>query len=252
MADRLKEHTIDFPQMDTTRRVRVLLPSDYNRSGNKKRYPTVYLQDGQNMFDGESPFGSWSIRAAQEHIEKQDGIYAIYVLIDHGSDKRITEFSPTMPWTKKESKGFEYLQWLSKNVKRFIDDNYRTLPHRDATVIGGSSMGALVSLYAASLYPEIFSKFLIFSPSLWFRPSFVTNPNLYLKLSQAKLYLYAGEKESKSLIPQVTRFYNMVVSHAINDIKIKMNLNRSGTHEEKYWAAEIKVALPWLLESFKK
>lgn len=246
----VKEHTLEIALLNTTRRVRVFLPEHY--SSNSDSYPVVYLQDGQNLIDGESPFGSWKLDHGIHSIEEQ-GIHAIYVAIDHAKERRIIEYSPTMPWsTKAESKGFEYLQWLSKELKPFIDANYRTNPHRDATVIGGSSMGALISLYASSIYPEVFSRFLIFSPSLWLRPSFGTNPNLYLKLSQARFYLYAGEKESKSLLPNVLSFHKMVKEHSINDIDITLSINRQGTHSEPWWAAEFPKAILWLLKPFKK
>lgn len=234
-----------IPQFGETRRVFAVLPDDYDNSD--KRYPVLYLQDGQNLVEPGNGFGSWRLLANMKTLESSGGQVPIIIGIHHGGKTRIKDYSPRMPWTKTEVRGFEYLQFVTKTLKPFIDKTLRTDSSRNATGIGGSSMGGLVSIYAASIYPEIFSKYLIFSPSIWLRPSFSTNPNLFLKLSQARFYIYSGKKESKTLEKYVVQLRDMLKKFKKNEeVNVRLSLKSDGTHQEKYWAAEINKAIKWL------
>lgn len=140
------------PQLRRRRRVSVLLPWNYQVSD--KKYPVLYLQDGQNLFEDSAPFGTWGVDKQLALLaEKGHGDF-IVVAIDHGGKERIKEYlpHPTLKWG--DALGREYAEFLRNTLKPYIDANFRTLPGREHTGIGGSSMGGLISLFTGILFPE--------------------------------------------------------------------------------------------------
>ncbi len=235
-----------IPQFGTKRRVDIYLPDGYDRN-TKERYPVLYMQDGQNIDEPGGVFGHWNLKKSM--IKLTDAGYScpIVVAVHHAGKDRIVEYSPKMPWTRSKALGFDYLQFLSKSLKAYIDNRYRTKTQRIHTGIGGSSMGGLISLYAAMMYPEIYSKYIVFSPSLWLRPSFYSNEQLYLKLSHAQIYLYAGTQESKTLVQNLMEFKKMIRSEKKKDqVQLRLSVRSGAGHQEQHWAKELPLAIKWL------
>ena len=136
---------VDAPELGAglKRTVRVYTPSDYETSN--KSYPVIYMQDGQNLFDQATSFaGEWGIDETMEE-RLADGLEtAIVVGIDNTAD-RMDEYTP--PWEDTpDAKGDAYVSFVKGSLKTYIDDNYRTLEDAANTMIGGSSMGGLISL----------------------------------------------------------------------------------------------------------
>ena len=159
-----------MPQLGRTRRIWIYLPPDYATSG--KRYPVLYMHDGQNLFDAATSYaGEWGIDESLDSLAARGDRGVIVVGIDNGSEQRMNEYSP---WRHPQSGGGEgdrYVQFLVQTLKPFIDRRFRTLPDREHTGVMGSSMGGLISLAAAFRHPEVFGRVGVFSPSLWFNDS---------------------------------------------------------------------------------
>jgi predicted alpha/beta superfamily hydrolase len=153
----------EIPQLGKNRRIWALLPYDYYDT--KKDYPVLYLQDAQNLFDEDAPFGSWSIDKHLMELAKQGFGELIVIGIDHGGKERIQEFSPYFHRKFGEGQGKAYANFIIDTLKPYVDAHYRTKAHRIYTGIGGSSMGGLISAYIGIVRPEHFSKLMIFSPS---------------------------------------------------------------------------------------
>ena len=155
--------TIDSPELQTSRKIWVYLPKGYSES--QKRYPVLYMHDAQNLFDSKTSFvGEWNVD------EKLDSINAdiIIIGIEHGNDKRIDELTPFPNEKYGGGKADAYVDFIVKTLKPAVDTKYRTKTNARNTGIMGSSLGGLVSLYAAVKYPETFGKAGVFSPSFWF------------------------------------------------------------------------------------
>jgi alpha-glucosidase len=159
----------EIPQLDRKRTIRLYLPPNYS-SG--ELFPVIYMHDGQNLFDNATSFaGEWKVDEILDSLYTYRGFSAIVVGIYNDEKERINEYSP---W-KNDSLGIggdgdKYVKFIVNTLKPFIDRHYRTLSGRENTAIMGSSMGGLISLYAALEYPEVFGNAAIFSPSLWFAP----------------------------------------------------------------------------------
>ena len=153
-----------IPGLDRERTIRIYLPPGYERSG--RRYPVLYLHDGQNLFDAATSFiGEWEVDESLNRLAKKSGIELIAVGIDNGGDHRLQELAPLDNAKGLAPEGDPYLAFIVKIVKPYVDAHYRTKPDRADTAIGGSSLGALISHYALYRYPQTFGKALLFSPS---------------------------------------------------------------------------------------
>lgn len=242
----ISEH-FEIPQLDRTRRVSVLLPHDYHKS--QKSYPVLYLQDGQNLFDDQAPFGNWSVDKKMSMLAERGMGDLIVVAIDHGGKERIKEFSPYQSFNFEGGDGALYVEFICDTLKPVIDKTYRTLADQINTGIGGSSMGGLISIYAALLRPNIFSKWLIFSPSLWIAPRI--KQELQEKLRHdlpIRIYLYAGGKESQSMLPEMRTLKKALdlQHHFHPNITSILETDSKGKHNEHKWGLEFPKAVEWL------
>lgn len=237
----------EIPQLIKTRRITALLPHDYYETD--KRYPVLYLQDGQNLFDDYAPYGNWGVdKRLAEMSEKGTGDI-IVIAIDHGKEERMAEFTPnhsTGKFRKKEGK--QYIRFLADTLKPHIDKNFRTLPDVKNTGIGGSSMGGLISIYAGLVYPEVYSRLMIFSPSLWVMPNMYFGGIHLARSFDTRIYLYAGGKESENMVPNAQKFKDMVTQKGQDDSQIDfhLSLDPDGVHSEYHWGREFSKAVEWL------
>ncbi len=232
------------PQLRRRRRISVLLPWDYAQS--QKRYPVLYLQDGQNLFEDEAPFGTWSVDKHLAALAQRGKGDLIVVAIDHGGRERIKEYMPydTPKWG--DGLGQEYARFLTETLKPFVDENFRTLPDRAHTGIGGSSMGGLISIYAGILFPQVYSKFLIFSPSLWAAPNLYREPLHFAAQPNTRIYLFAGGKEGATMVPNAERFAQLLRRWSKNPNAIRLEIDPEGRHNEARWGQELPKATEWL------
>ncbi len=245
----LSEH-FKIPQLNSTRKIWIYLPPDYQNSG--KKYPVIYMQDGQNLFDDYTSFsGEWQVDETLDAIYNENGRSAIVIGIDNGGDQRLAEYSP---WNnakyKTTGQGNLYADFLAKTLKPFIDKTYRTQRQTSKTIILGSSMGGLISLYTAVKYPETFGKAGIFSPALWFVSKDLKN---YLNrnkknLRHSEFYFVAGKNEDETMVPEIEATQSELINNSVDPKNIIVKIDQDGTHSETYWKRELKQALMWLLK----
>ncbi|NIF04944.1 alpha/beta hydrolase [Chryseobacterium sp. Tr-659] len=236
-----------IPQLDRYRKVWALLPYDYHTSD--KRYPVLYLQDAQNLFNEGSGFGNWEIDKKLSILAEYGRGDIIVIAIEHGSEERIKEYIFDNDHVANGSEGKKYIRFIADTLKPFVDENYRTKKDRDNTGIGGSSLGALISIYSGFLYPEVYSKLLIFSPSLWVEPN-NNFPMMNFRVPfKTKIYLYGGGQEGSKMVKRIHIFEEYLKrweKKNLFDFEFKTNINPEGTHNEFYWSQEFPRAIEWL------
>ncbi|MDV3103661.1 alpha/beta hydrolase-fold protein [Thermococcus waiotapuensis] len=248
-----KEHTVTgnvrtfkmfIPQLNDTRRIWVYLPPDYNSS--RKRYPVLYMFDGQNLFDNATAFLSeWGVDEALEKLYGEKNFSIIVVGIDNGGDRRIDEYAP---WVNEKygrgGLGNATLEFIVKNLKSFIDTQYRTDPEK--TGIMGSSLGGLMALYAGFLYPDVFQYVGVMSPAFWFNPEiydFVKNASGGPK----KIYIDWGTAESQDIISGAEKMVEILENRGYTEgVNIRVVIDEGGDHNEYYWGKRFPGAVLWL------
>ena len=144
-----------------------------------RRYPVLYMFDGQNVFfDEDATYGkSWGVADYLDYTDTPLIVAAVECNAG-ANNERLVEYSPYRFDDKQyghfDGKGRDTLNWFVHEFKPYIDANYRTQPDRAHTFIGGSSMGGLMSLYALLQYSDVFGRAAALSPSLWVAPEALT------------------------------------------------------------------------------
>lgn len=234
-----------IPQLDRYRRVWLYLPPDYAIS--TKRYPVLYMQDGQNLFDRSTSFsGEWEVDETLNRLFNEGDPGIIVVGVDNGGATRIEEYTP---WPNPEyggGDGAQYVSFIVETLKPYIDAHYRTLPDQETTGIMGSSLGGLISLFAATEHQETFGRVGVFSPSLWFSPQAYTHISEKGKDYDIRFYLMAGKSESSTMEPDLIALYNNLLEAGFQPDELYLKLLNDGAHSEWFWAREFAAAYIWL------
>ena len=161
--------------LGNNRNVLVYLPPGYRRT-RTRRYPVLYLHDGQNVFDAATAFGGneWHADETAQRLIEQNLIEpVIIVAVANTGEDRIHEYAPTrgrlQDGKRKRSKGRlrQYGSFLINELKPFIDERYRTLTDADSTGLGGSSLGGLATIALGLWFPHVFRRLAVMSPSIW-------------------------------------------------------------------------------------
>lgn len=235
-------HSLPMPQLGRHRSIRVLLPRNYHRD-TQRRFPVLYLHDGQNLFDARTAaLGEWKLRRqmARQPLYRQ----AILVGIDNGGNERMQEYAPFRRG-RQGGQGDGYLQFVAHTLKPFIDAHYRTWPQREATGMVGSSLGGLITFHAAMQYRAVFGKFGILSPALWF------NPQVAGQLRPAhewpvQVYLCGSRTEMRSMGSTLENLYWNFQKAGYTDAQARVVIRSRGRHGEAFWGREFKPMFEWL------
>jgi predicted alpha/beta superfamily hydrolase len=234
----------EIPQLNKTRKIWALLPHDYDNS--TERYPVMYLQDAQNLFNEDSPCGNWEIDKKLAVMAEYNIGKIIIIAIEHGNEDREKEYNVGKTVLGK-GQGKKYIKFISETLKPFVDNQFRTKPEREFTGIGGSSLGGLLSIFCGLMYPKMYGKLMAFSPSLWVSPKLTIDGDNENN-EDTKIYLYAGGDERDNLIEQVKNFEeNLIANEFVKDkMKINLSINMQGKQNESYWSDEFPKAIEWL------
>lgn len=236
---------IEAPQLETTKKIWVYLPAGYADSTQK--YPVVYMHDAQNLFDAKTSYaGEWGV---DEVLDSLNDPQVIVIGIEHGGDKRIDELTPFTNDEYGGGHGDLYLEFIRNTLKPHVDATFRTLKDRDNTSIFGSSLGGLLSFYAAFKYHDTFSKIGVFSPSFWFNEEIydvVSNSDI---IEEPKIYILAGTAESENLISEIEKMRLLLLQNGINKDNLHLEIVEGGKHNENLWRSNFKSAILWLMKN---
>ena len=237
----------DMPGLNRTRKVRIYLPPDYASS--KESYPVLYMHDGQNLFDDKTSYvGEWGVDETLNKLHHQKKLSLIIVGIDNGQDKRMNELSPWKNQKFGNAEGEQYMAFIVKQVKPYVDSQYRTLKDLNNTGIMGSSMGGLISHYAILEYPEVFSKAGIFSPSFWFSEQAYSFTKQNAPNSNARLFYLMGEKEGADSVANMQKMVEQIQAQGHPLKNVVSRVVAGGEHNEGFWRSEFERAVLWLFE----
>ena len=241
---RVLPHKFVIPHLQRERVIRVYLPPGY--SGSDKRYPVLYMHDGQNLFDINTAYaGEWEVDESLNAMAER-GIELIVVGIDNGAESRMQEYSP---WDHGEfgpGQGEEYMAFVVEVLKPYIDRHFRTLHKREYTGIMGSSMGGLISHYALLSYPQVFSKAGIFSPSYWYAEDVFTETSSDTIDKNTRLFFTVGGQEGEMMVKGMQRMSELLVEagHPADNLASSVIPERG--HNEAFWAEQFPNAIVWL------
>ena len=234
------------------RDVIVYLPPGYRTIG-RRRYPVLYMHDGQNLFDGATSFipgQDWRVDETAQTLIKSKAIEPLIIVgIYNTGEQRMDEYTPT-PDAKigRGGKADLYGLLLMKELKPFIDAEYRTLVDAANTGLGGSSLGGLVSLYVGLKHPEIFGKLAILSPSVWWDGGIILRvvEALPAKTGQ-RIWLDMGTEESPYALKGAEALHDALIRKGWTPgADLNFFVAKGAKHTELAWAERVDPVLRYL------
>ena len=225
------------------RRIHLYLPDNYHWTD--ERYPVLYMFDGHNLyFDHDATYGkSLGLKEFLDHWSKRMIVVGIEC-----SDKdlqRVHEYCPyhiqSVTYGDVKGKGDKTVEWIVKELKPFIDENYRTYPHREATAVAGYSMGGMLTLYTVLHHNDVFSKAAVISPSVVpaiesFRKEVKGKLN-----ADTRIFFSWGtaeySPEYNALVEQYIRELEKEVQK--QDVKTYLFRHEGGLHNEGSWEHQV-------------
>lgn len=242
------EEAFPMPQyINRTRKILAYLPPDYNESN--RRYPVVYVHDGQNIFDDATSFaGEWGVDETLNKLFQEKGTGLIVIATENGQEERLNEYTP---WKNEKYGGGEgdlYIDFIVNDLKPFVDEKLRTKPGQWNTGIMGSSLGGLISYYAGLKYPNVFGKVGVFSPSFWFSEESYTYATEHGKIKNQKMYLLAGTEEGEDgdVVADSKKVAELLIRAGYKKKNIYQKYVPGGRHNEQFWKNEFEEAILWL------
>ena len=237
-----------------TRDLIVYLPPGYEENGHS-RYPVLYLQDGQNLFDGSTSFipgMDWHVKDTADQLIGQGTIRPLIIVGIYNTGKwRLGEYTPSRDKKMGGGKADRYGQMLLEEIKPFVESQYRTLSGPANTGLGGSSLGGLLSIYLGLRFPQVFGKLAVLSPSVWWNRGWILNFASRVALpARPRIWLDVGTKEGGRSAENVRRLCNVLVEkgwHEGGDLRFEVI--SGAEHNEAAWAQRVGPFLQFLFPS---
>jgi predicted alpha/beta superfamily hydrolase len=233
----------------------VYLPPGYEQN-KEKRYPVLYLQDGQNLFDEATSYQGieWGLDETAQRLISSGQMQPVILVGVYNTEQRTPEFTPPIgSASKSDSRGDQYAKMLADEVKSFIDEHYRTQADRGHTSIGGGSMGALIALYTAKMHPDVFGGVVALSP--WLRinkqpvitdivgdGAWLKNDSAYIDMGTDAGHNYSGD--AADAIPDAQQLLAAAEKAGVTQGKQFVYREiEGGKHNEASWNATAEQAL---------
>ena len=228
----------------------VYVPPGYDQQP-QRRFPVLYLHDGQNLFDRATAFGGqdWNVHGAADYLIQSGSLEPILIVGIYNTGKsRIQEYTPSKAPKLGGGRADRYGKFLLQEVMPFIQNEYRSQTGPQVTGIGGSSLGGLVSLYFGLKYPQTFGKIAALSPSVWW------NQRVILRLAAAanlhprpSIWLDIGTREGPKIVPDVEQFRDLLLKKGWRQGQdLHYERVEGAEHNEAAWSQRVGPFLQFL------
>jgi predicted alpha/beta superfamily hydrolase len=248
-------HELNSRVFGNTRLLRVWLPPDYDGWG-ANRYPILYLNDGQNLFDPATAFAGvhWQVGETATRLIAEQKIRPLIIVGIDNTKNRASEYIPYRSRDPRvvSAKGKCYPEFLQSEVMPLIEGRYSVLRGPENTGLGGSSLGGLITLYTQLAAPGVFGRALIESPSLFVANRKILEESRRFRDWPARTYLGVGtrevgdvEKDAK-VVADVRELEAIMREAGLDERRLKVHIAEGATHSETAWAVRFPEALEFL------
>jgi predicted alpha/beta superfamily hydrolase len=229
----------------------VYLPPGYHEQ-EQRRFPVLFLHDGQNLFDGATSFipgMDWHVGQTADYCIQAGLVEPLIIVgIYNAGKQRLGEYTPTRMPKLGGGRANRYAKFLLEEVRPFLLSNYRVLGGAENTGIGGSSLGGLVSLYLGLRLPHVFGKIAALSPSVWW------NQRVILRFADAapvdplpRIWLDIGTREGERIVEDVERFRDILLGKGWRRGRdLHYQRVEGAEHNEAAWAQRVAPFLQFL------
>ncbi len=242
-----------------TRTLRVWLPPEYDGWG-ETRYPVLYLNDGQNLFEPATAFAGvpWLAGDTAGRLIAEKTIPPLIIVgIDHAGRDRVREYIPyrSLDPRVRSPQGQRYPEFLRREVMPLIESYYSIAHGPENTGLGGSSLGGLIALYTQLAAPGIFGHLLIESPSLYVASRKILDECLRFRKWPSRVYLGIGTREvgdpkqDEKTVEDVRELERILLANGLERRSLKVDVEEGALHTEAAWARRFPAALEFLFSS---
>lgn len=258
VAGELRLHEFTSRIFRNTRFVRVWLPPGYDDPSNSgRRYPVFYLNDGQNLFEASSSFTGveWQVDETADRLIHEGRVPPMIIVgLDNTGRERIREYMPhrSMHPVIMRVRGHRYPNFLAREIMPFMMRNYRVATGPENTGLGGSSLGALISLYTAMASPGLVGRLLLESPSLWASNRQIIRDSRGIRQWPERIFLAMGTNEvgrperDRSMVDDTREFASILRRAGLDDKRLSIVVDEGARHHESEWARRFPQALSFL------
>ena len=251
----LRAHPAFPSKLLAPRDVQVYLPPGYEEA-KSRRYPVLYLHDGQNIFDSASMGMEWQFDETAEALIRAGRIEPLIVVAVANTDARRDEYTPTSAERKRADGSVDkgggkanlYGRFLIEELKPFIDRTYRTRPDAASTAVGGASLGGLVSVWLALEHPRVFGNVLAVSPTVWWDGFVILEKIAALpRRTPARFWIDIGTLEGADAVSAARRLRDALLEKGWKaGTDLEYFEQEGGQHDEISWASRVEGMLTFL------
>ena len=257
-AGELRLHELQSRIFRNMRRLRVWLPPGYSAPENQGRhYPVFYLNDGQNLFDPATAYigVDWQADEAADRLIRENRIPPLIIVgIDNAQKERAKEYLPYRSFSPPvmRPQGKRYPDFLLNEVMPLIYQHYRIARGPENTGLGGSSLGAIISLYTVMSRPGVVGRLLLESPSLFVSNRQLVKSSRAFRQWPARIYMAIGTREAGSedrdqqVVNDVRNLEHVLHRAGLRDDRLLVRIDEGATHNEREWAKRFPEALTFL------
>lgn len=243
-------HGFESEILGNKREVTIYLPAGYD-DRQDRRYPVLYMQDGQNLFDAERayiPGQHWKLKeAADAAIGERTAAPMIIVAVDHAGTGRLDEYTPVKSAKHKGGgRASDYLRMIVEELKPRIDERFRTLSDAENTGIAGSSLGGLLSLHAAVTRRDAFSRVAAMSPSIWWNDRAILDAIEAYDGPPPRLWTDIGGREGLEALHDSRALRDRIARKGWGEDTFHYFEDRRADHSERAWERRVRSVLEFL------
>ena len=240
--------SIYIPYQDVKRTIHIYVPPEY-QTDTLNRYPVIYMMDGESSFnDLENMAPEWEIDEVINAASVQKIPTAIVVGINEAED-RDAEYTPFVNQDNPNAHGAKYANWVANDLKKWIDENYRTKTDAPSTTIGGISRSGMMAYYMLMQHPDVFGNALIQSPSMWVdRDKLLAMQLSKEELLDKKIFVSVGEDEGRIMVPHAKEVYKKFQDAGLDEDHVKFEIIQDEGHWHVTWRKSFAAAYPWLMK----
>jgi predicted alpha/beta superfamily hydrolase len=238
-----------------TRTLRVWLPAEYDGWG-ETRYPVLYLNDGQNLFEAATAFAgvSWQAGETAERLIAEKKIPPLILVGIDNTKNRLREYIPYRATDPRliGPQGKQYPEFLRREVMPLIEAYYSVAKGPENTGLGGSSLGGLITLYSQLAMPGVFGHLLIESPSLFVANRKILEDSRSFRDWPFHVYLGMGTREvgdpvkNEQAVADVRELESILRTAGLDKRRLRVNIEEGGLHTEAAWAERFAGAMEFL------
>ena len=229
----------------------VYLPPGYHQQP-QRRFPVLYLHDGQNLFDGATSFVpgmDWHVGHTADDFILTGAVQPLIIVGIYNVGKvRIQEYTPTKAPRLGGGRADRYARFLMQEVMPFIQREYRVIPDARVTGMGGSSLGGLLSLYLGLKHPQVFGRLAALSPSVWWAQRVIHRFAAAAPVEpRPRIWLDIGTKEGPRIVQDVEAFRDILLQKGWQlDRDLHYQRVEGAEHNEAAWARRVGPFLQFL------